>query len=67
MLPHTHTFKAVPSGVNFTEILHAAFSYECLARSFIVLEVKVTLFIGAKKMAHKMWMKLPSGGRVEAT
>jgi hypothetical protein len=39
-------------GVNFTNILRAAFSYESFARSFFVLEVKVKLFIGAKKMAH---------------
>ncbi len=39
-------------GVNFTNILCAAFSYESLVRSIFVLEVKVILFIGAKKMAQ---------------
>jgi hypothetical protein len=34
-------------------ILHVAFSYdESFMRSFYVLEVKVKLFIGAKKMAQ---------------
>ncbi len=43
--------KLIP-GVNFTNNLRAVFSYESLARSFFVLEVKVTLFIGAKKKAQ---------------
>jgi hypothetical protein len=36
------------SGVNLTNILHAAFLYKSFARSFFVLAVKVKLFIGAR-------------------
>jgi hypothetical protein len=42
----------LPPEVNFTNILRAAFSYERFLQSFFVLEVKVTLFIDAKKMAQ---------------
>jgi hypothetical protein len=38
--------------VNLTNILRAAFLYKSFARSFFVLEVKVKLFIGAKKMVQ---------------
>ncbi len=42
----------LPPEFNFTNILHEAFSYERFAQSFFVLEVKVKLFIDAKKMAQ---------------
>jgi hypothetical protein len=38
--------------VHFTNILCPAFSYESFARGFFVLEVKVKLFTGAKKMSQ---------------
>jgi hypothetical protein len=41
------------SWVNFTNILRTTFLYESFAQSFFVLEVKVKLFIDAKKMALK--------------
>jgi hypothetical protein len=52
-------------GVNFTNILCVAFLYKSFARSFFVLEVKVKLFIGAKKMVQlrsKMLLKLTPAG-----
>ncbi len=42
-------------GVNFTNILRAAFSYESFTRSFFEFAVKVKLFIGA---TYKMLVKL---------
>jgi hypothetical protein len=47
-------FAGMPklAGVNFTNILLAAILYESFARSFFVLDVKVKLFIGAKKIAQ---------------
>jgi hypothetical protein len=44
--------RVITSGVNLTNILRASFSYESFAQSFFVLEVKVKLFIGTKKMAQ---------------
>ncbi len=40
--------RKVRAGVNFTNILRAAFLYE----SFFVLAVKDKLFIGARKLAQ---------------
>ncbi len=57
-------------GVNFTNILCAAFSYESFARSFFVLEVKVKLFIGARKLAqlrYKVSVKLIPGLTLKVT
>jgi hypothetical protein len=39
-------------GVNFTNILRVAFSYESFERSFFVLAVKVQLFIGPRILAQ---------------
>ncbi len=40
------------AGVNFTNILHAAFPCESLVQSFFVFEVKAKLFIDARKLAQ---------------
>ncbi len=52
-----------PAGVNFTNILRAAYSYESFARSFFVLNFKVCTFFGAKISAQKLHMlaKLSTG------
>jgi hypothetical protein len=45
--------KFTPSaGVNFTNILRAAFLNKSFVRSFFVLAVKVKLFIGARILAQ---------------
>jgi hypothetical protein len=50
--------------VNFTNILHAAFSYQSSLRTFYVLTIWVCIFwrkdFGAKA-AHKMLVKLTPG------
>jgi hypothetical protein len=43
--------KSIP-GVNFTNILRAAFLYKSFAPSFFVLAVKVKLFIGTRILAQ---------------
>ncbi len=52
-------------GVNLTNILRAAFSYECFLRSFYVIKIWDVIFwqkrFGAKA-AHKMLVKLTPGG-----
>jgi hypothetical protein len=40
------------SVVNLTNILREAFLYESFTQSIFVLEVKVKLFIGARKLAQ---------------
>jgi hypothetical protein len=40
------------SGVNFINIVCTAFSYKSFGRSFFVLEVKIKLFTGARKLAQ---------------
>ncbi len=60
----THPFAL---GVNFTNILCAAFSYESFARSFFELEVKVKLFIGAKKMLVKLTLGLSEKRHINGT
>ncbi len=56
----------LPPGVNFTNTLRAAFSYESFLRRFYVLTIWVCIFwqmdFGAKA-AHKMLVKLPPGDR----
>ncbi len=49
---NVYHFHGLLQGVNFTNILCAAFLYESFTSSFFVLEVKVKLFIGAKKMVQ---------------
>ncbi len=44
--------KSLSSWVNFTNILRTAFLYKSFTQSLFVLEVKVKLFIGAKKIAQ---------------
>jgi hypothetical protein len=45
-------YRIWPLWVNFTNILRAAFLYESFAKSVFVLEVKVKVFIGARKLAQ---------------
>jgi hypothetical protein len=47
------TLKLTP-GVNFINILRAAFSFKSFAQSFFVLAVKVKLFIGARILAQNV-------------
>jgi hypothetical protein len=49
--------------VNFTNILHTAYSYQSFARSFFVLAVKVKLFIGARILAQ---MHLLNVGEIDS-
>jgi len=55
----------MPPGVNFTNILRAAFLYESFLCSFYVLTIWACIFLqkvfGAKA-AHKMLVKLTPGG-----
>ena len=61
-----YCFITLAPGVNFTNILRAAFSYESFLRRFYVLTIWVCIFwqmdFGAKA-AHKMLVKLPPGDR----
>ncbi len=41
-----------PPWVNFTSILGAAFMYKSFVQSFFVLEVKVKLYSGPRKLAQ---------------
>jgi hypothetical protein len=44
--------KKTTLGVNFPNILRAAFLYKSFAQGFFVLAVKVKLFIGARVLAQ---------------
>ncbi len=52
--PLTDVFFRIRLGVNFTNILRAAFSYESFARSFSVLRFRVCTFFGVKISAQKL-------------
>jgi hypothetical protein len=57
----------LPPGVNFTNILQAAFLYKVFCAAFMCLQFGFVIFwqkdIGTKA-AHKMLVKLSPGGRV---
>jgi hypothetical protein len=55
-----------PPGVNFTNILRAAFSYESFCASFMYLQFGFVILWRkdfGTKAAHKMLVKLTPGGR----